>query len=176
MNLAALVIATTMVQADGLDTSFKSYMDYTTITNTESKQYELQQKAYTDNDGLRRYGALGDYMIAVGTPYADVGDRVLVTLDTDKSFYAIVGDSKGDVWYHDCSKGACVVEFIVDTPCMDEFPKKMGDCSYIGDFEGEVISISVLPSYKDIKETITKCNLYKWENRVFGRHNVVKKC
>ena len=162
-----------MVQADGLDTSFKSYEDYTYITDTSSKQWELQQNAYTDKNGLRRYGALADYMIAVGTPYANVGDRVLVTLDTDNSFYAVVGDSKGDRWYHDCSKGACVVEFIVDTPYMDELPKKMGDCSYIDGLEGEVVSISVLPSYKDMREKITKCNIFKWRNVVFGDHKSV---
>ena len=137
-----LLAATMMVKADGLDTSFKSYMSYKAITNTNSIQYELQQDAWTDKNGLRRYGS--DFMIAVGTPYANVGDRVLVTLDTEKYFYAIVGDSKGDVWYHDCGKGACVVEFIVDTPEMGKIPKLMGDCSYIDGFEGEVVSITVL--------------------------------
>lgn len=143
MNIIATLLAATMiVKADGLDTSFKSYMSYKAITNTDSTQYKLQQDAWTDKNGLRRYGS--DFMIAVGLPYANVGDRVLVTLDTENYFYAIVGDSKGDVWYHDCGKGACVVEFIVDTPEMDETTRLMGDCSYIDGFEGEVISITNL--------------------------------
>lgn len=142
MNIATLLAVTMIVKADGLDTSFKSYMSYKAITNTSSTQYALQQDAWTDKNGLRRYGS--DFMIAVGTPYADVGDRVLVVLDTKEYFYATVGDSKGDVWYHDCSKGACVVEFIVDTSEMGETPKSMGDCSYIDGFEGQVVSITNL--------------------------------
>ena len=143
----AIVMA---VQADGLDTSFKSYMDYKCITNKESTQYQLQQNAWTDNEGLRRYGAFGDYMIAVGLPYGKVGDRVLVTFDNEESIYCIIGDSKGDRYYHDCSKGACVVEFIVDTQELNSKAKNMGDCSYIEGLEGEVRTITTLPSYEEI--------------------------
>ena len=151
--LAAMLAASAMtVHADGLDTSFKSYMDYTCITNTESTQYKLQQNAWTDNNGFRRYGSLGDYMIAVGTYYGNVGDRVLVKLDTDEVLFCVIGDSKGDVWYHDCAKGACVVEFIVDTPTLDDTARKMGDCSYIDGLEGEVVTITPLPSYKELRE------------------------
>lgn len=141
----AAVAATTImtVQADNLDTSFKAYMDYKYITNTHSIQYELQQDAWTDSNGLRRYG--DDYMVAVSYHYGEVGDRIKVTLDTGEVFNATIGDSKGDVWYHPCGKGACVVEFIVDTPYLDKMVTKMGDCSYVSDFfEGGVISIQKL--------------------------------
>lgn len=50
-----------------LDTSFKSYMDYRTITSTTSDQYALQKQAYTDEFGLRKVG--GFYCIALGTYY-----------------------------------------------------------------------------------------------------------
>ena len=39
------------------DTSFKSYMGYTKITNTNSAQYKLQGECYTDAYGLRRRGS-----------------------------------------------------------------------------------------------------------------------
>ena len=128
--------------SDGLDTSFKAWMSYKAITNTSSVQYELQQDAWTDDNGLRRYNK--DYMVAVGTPYGNVGDRIKITLDTGEVFNAIIGDSKGDRYYHSCSKGANVVEFIVDTKELDNEAKKMGDISYIPFFEGEVIDIQKL--------------------------------
>lgn len=151
MNFLTTIAAMAIV-SNGLDTSFKSYMDYTCITNTESEQYKLQQNAWTDTNGLRRYGSLSDYMVAVGLPYGKVGDRILITLDTDEKIYAIIGDSKGDRYYHSCGKGACVVEFIVDTPNLDETAKQMGDISCIEGMEGQVVSIEALPSYKELKE------------------------
>lgn len=150
--VTAIMAAVMMVRSDGLDTSFKSYMDYTCITNKESKQYELQQNAWTDTNGLRRYGSLSDYMVAVGLPYGKVGDRILITLDTDEEIYAIIGDSKGDRYYHSCGKGACVVEFIVDTPNLDKTAKQMGDISCIEGLEGQVVSIKALPSYEEMRE------------------------
>ena len=159
--VAAVALATAItVQADGLDTSFKSYEDYKFITDTRSKQYELQQNAWTDRNGLRRYGALSDYMVAVGTPYGKVGDRIEITLDSGESFIAIVGDSKGDRHYHSCGRGACVVEFIVDTPNLDTTTKQMGDISYLDEkFEGDVVSITPLPSYDELQE---KYSLQCW--------------
>lgn len=148
--MAVAMAATAItVQADGLDTSFKAYEDYKYITNTESTQYKLQQNAWTDTNGLRRYGTFGDYMVAVGTPYGQVGDRILVTLDTDETITCIVGDSKGDRHYHSCARGACVVEFIVDTSQLDREAKNAGDVSCL-DLEGQVVSITPLPSYDEI--------------------------
>lgn len=127
------------------DTSFKSYMDYTCITNTGSEQYQMQQTAYTD-DGLRRYKN-GDYMIAMGTYYGEVGDRFIITLDSGVKFNAIMGDIKADChtdeknMYYPMNGGKKnVIEFIVDTPELPEMAREMGDISYDG-FEGNVISI-----------------------------------
>lgn len=137
-----LMAAVMSVQADNLDTSFKAYEDYKYITNTESLQYKLQQEAWTDEYGLRRYG--DEYMVAVGSYYGDVGDHIIVTLDTETTLECIIGDSKGERWYHSCGKGANVVEFIVDTSALDPTAKKMGDISYIPDFEGEIVEIENL--------------------------------
>ena len=144
-KLILLMTVATIVQADGLDTSFKAYEDYKCITNTESLQYELQQKAWTDEYGLRRYG--DEYMVAVGSYYGSVGDHIKVTLDTGETFDAIIGDSKGKRWYHKCGKGANVVEFIVDTSSLDKTAKEMGDISYIPSFEGDVTEIEAQSDY-----------------------------
>ena len=173
MNLLAVAaIGTVMaIQADGLDTSFKSYMDYNCITDEDSTQYKLQQNAWTDSNGLRRYGGFGDYMIAVGLPYGSVGDRVLVTLDSGESIYCIIGDSKGDRYYHSCNKGACVVEFIVSTQELNEKAKTMGDCSYIENLSGEVQSITTLPSYDEILDFWQR----NWSKIGFFMGNLVTK-
>lgn len=131
------------------DTSFKSYMDYRTITNTRSKQYDIQQHSKTDADGLRYYGSY--YVVALGTFYSDtIGTRVRITLDTGVQFYAIVGDIKANCdtdktnRYSPMAEGRKnVVEFIVDTDVLDRKAKMMGDISYVeGDeFKGNVTKI-----------------------------------
>ena len=74
-----------------IDTSFKSYMDYTKITNTTSKQYRYQQSATTNEDGIRCYN--GYPMVALGTYYTDnVGDMFNITLDTGNVFTVVIGD------------------------------------------------------------------------------------
>ena len=112
------------------NTSMKTYMDYRTITNRESVQYEIQQECYTDGDGLRRYKT-DEYVIAVGSPIAEVGDYITVELDTGEVLDCIVGDSKGDRWYHLCGKGHNIVEFIVDVDTLDPDAKRAGDVSCV---------------------------------------------
>ena len=131
-------------------TSFKSYMSWRAITNTRSDQYKLQQECWTDKNGLRRYDDY--YVIALGSYYTDeIGDTFRVTLDTGKTFKAVVGDFKAD---HDTDKlnqytptsdvGKCVVEFVVDTKVLNSTAKKMGDISYIKDFDGNVEKLEKL--------------------------------
>ena len=128
------------------DTTFKSYMDFRTITNTHSAQYKLQDKCYTDGTGMRKYN--GDYCIAVGSYYADkIGERLKITLDSGTVFFAVVSDFKADVHtdntnrYTELSNGnKNVLEFIVDTEELPYQTKQMGDCSYNG-FEGNVEKI-----------------------------------
>ena len=112
------------------DTSMKTYMDYRTITNKQSLQHEIQQECYTDEDGLRRYTG-DEYVVAVGSKIADVGDYITVMLDDGTELDCIVGDSKGDRWYHLCGKGHNVVEFIVDVESLDPDAKRAGDVSCV---------------------------------------------
>lgn len=139
---------TPLVKADNIpneNTAFKTWMPYTAITNTASLQYKLQENAQTDEHGLRIYD--DQYMVAVGTPYGDVGDKITVTLDTGRQLHCIVGDSKGDRHYHAIYNtnhefvSANVLEFIVDRNTLDQDAKESGDISSIENFEGEVVSI-----------------------------------
>lgn len=131
------------------DTSFKSYMGYTKITNTNSAQYKLQGECYTDAYGLRRRG--GDYVVALGTGYADeIGDRFKITLDSGEHFNVVVGDFKADAdtdaathTYTPMQNGnKNVVEFVVDVDALGRTPRKMGDISYCGDdFKGNISKV-----------------------------------
>lgn len=129
------------------DTSFKSYMDYRAITNHESAQWILQKKCTTDKHGLRRYG--DDYVIAVGSYYSKhIGERITVTLDTGESFTAVVGDLKADKHTDSSNRYTLigdgrknVIEFVVDSKCLDRKAKLMGDISYIEGFDGNVTKI-----------------------------------
>lgn len=125
-----LIAAAVYLFTTRYNTSMKTYMDYRTITDTHSVQYEMQQDCYTDGDGLRRYKG-DEYVVAVGSKIADVGDYITVELSSGETLDCIVGDSKGDRWYHLCGKGHNVVEFIVDTESLDPDAKRAGDVSCI---------------------------------------------
>jgi hypothetical protein len=128
--------------------NFKSWMDWRMITSRSSRQWRLQQIAYTCADGFRRVD--GMYMIALGTYFLHygVGDVFDITLSSDLVFRAVVGDVKSDAHtdysnrFH-LSDGS-ILEFIVDRSYMPEQARRMGDMSY-GGFPGEIISIVHIP-------------------------------
>lgn len=134
------------------DTSFKSYMSYKCITNKSSDQYKLQQKAYTDDMGLRKIDDY--YLVAMGTYYSNtVGDKFRITLEDDKSFNVMIGDIKADIHtdknnmysavYNSNGKfiSANVLEFIVDTNKIDKSVRRLGSVNAYDDFKGNIIKI-----------------------------------
>ena len=131
----------------GVDFSFHSYMDYRKITHTNSKQYELQQKCWTDELGLRRCGT--DYVVALGTYFSDnVGDRFKIYLDNGNSFYATVGDIKADSVTDELNAyvpmdnaTGNMVEFIIDDKAANTNMLMLGTVSYHDFFNGSVINI-----------------------------------
>ena len=113
-------------------------MDYRTIR--AGTQLDLQQGAWTDDLGFRRYGE--DYMVALGSYYGNVGERFLITLSSGVSFTAIKGDAKSDkhtdaLHMH---KEGNVVEFIVDSHLIQREAKRAGDMSLSG-FDGTIEKI-----------------------------------
>lgn len=134
------------------NTEFKTYMDYRCITDKTSAQYELQQFAWTDEDGFRRIG--NDYIVAMGTYYAEnVGDRFKITLDTDNEITVIIGDIKQDVhtdYFNQYTPiydengiffSGNVLEFIVDTDVLPKVPRRLGTVSYFNYLKGNIKSI-----------------------------------
>jgi hypothetical protein len=146
MNILLTAAILTAFTVPDMDTDFKSYMDYRCITDTHSRQYRLQQAAETDENGLRVYK--NRYMVAVGTYYGEVGDNLVVTLDTGVTFDAVIGDIKADCTtdkthrYHPMRDGnGNVVEFIVDIRELPKAVRWSGTVSSIEEFEGNIEKI-----------------------------------
>lgn len=124
------------------NSSFKSYMDYGTITNTSSKQYAIQQNCQTDDNGLRTYK--GYYTVAVGSGFgATVGDYIDFELSTGVMLHCIIGDMKQDK-HTDATNlqvahNGNVIEFIVETRALNSDARESGDISDIAGFEGYVV-------------------------------------
>lgn len=134
------------------NTEFKTYMDYRCITDKTSAQYELQQFAWTDEDGFRRID--DDYIVSMGTYYAEnVGDRFKITLDTDNEITVIIGDIKQDIhtdYFNQYTPiydengiffSGNVLEFIVDTDVLPKIPRRLGTVSYFDNLKGNIKSI-----------------------------------
>lgn len=137
------------------DTSFKAYMDYSCITDNTTMQWELQQKAYTNEYGLRKIGT--DYCVAVGSYYSEtVGERFKITLENDNEFTVIISDLKKDEHTDSTNRyspvydengefySANVLEFVVDTKQLHSMVITLGTVSYYDEFEGNIISIERL--------------------------------
>lgn len=130
------------------ETSFHLYMDYRALTDTASKQWELQQMAWTDSDGFRRIG--DDYCVALGTVYGEIGDRFIITTDEENTYTAIMSDAKGsdavfydDIhsWYHCVGNGCNVVEFVVQTEYLPSAVTISGSCGAVDYLSGNIVSI-----------------------------------
>lgn len=106
-------------------------MGYKTITDKTSKQYALQQMAYTDSEGFRKVD--GRYCVAIGTAFeAYIGQIFDAELDNGTIIECIVGDIKADCDTDSTnvftSQGCCL-EFIVDTKKINGTIKTIGSCS-----------------------------------------------
>ena len=133
------------------DTSFKSYMSYTAITDKKSLQYKMQQEAWTDENGLRRYNDA--YMVAMGTFYANgCGEYFEVTRESGESFTVVTGDIKSDSHTDDRNmyspiyidgemKYANILEFIVDTSDLSRSVRRSGNIGTIDRFGGQIKTI-----------------------------------
>lgn len=129
-----------------VNTSFKAYMDYRRITSRSSPQYRFQQECWTDEQGLRRHEE--DYCVALGSYYStQIGDRFEITLDSGRTFTAVLSDVKADVhtdashMYRPTSGHAQnLVEFIVDSNVIASDVRRAGTVCNAG-FQGNVVKI-----------------------------------
>ena len=127
-------------EADG---KFKTYMDYRKITDKNSKQWKLQEQAWTEGRGFRKIGE--HFLVAVGTFYTDeVGKELLIEFEDGQRIKAIVGDIKQDKHTDPTNRyvpiNGNIVEFIVDIEKLDPEVIRRGDVSWLG-LNGRIKSI-----------------------------------
>ena len=125
------------------DGSFKTYMDYRSITCKTSAQYKLQQKATTDAAGFRRYQNY--YLVDMGTAYAKkVGETFEITLASGKTIACMIGDIKApqhtDKTNRYMTANGNIVEWIIDRKRMSPRALSLGDVSSLG-LQGAVVRI-----------------------------------
>ena len=150
--------------------SMQPFMSYKMVTNKATEAYKMchSDLSYIDENGLLRHevaddqfsiNGQDDYVIALGTYYKErshCGERFLIVTSTGM-YTAITGDEKADKhtdkhhMVHDhCDGTYSLIEFIVDTPSLEELVRLTGTLrnSSIEAFQGDILHI-----YK-IKEEI----------------------
>lgn len=137
-----------------VSTSVKLFTDYHFYNLKYTPHYRLQQAAWTDENGLRRFN--DDYIVALGSYYStNIGDRFEVILDTGNIFTVILGDGKWDAdcdernMYTPCTdydgkEVGNLLEFIVDSTVLDTRVYRLGDLNALQELKGNVVGITYL--------------------------------
>lgn len=136
-----------------LPTRVKACTDYRCYNIPSTPHWRLQQCAWTDEYGLRRFN--DDYIVGLGTYYStDIGDRFEITLDTGRVFTIILGDNKADCdtdktnRYKPCSyynpEDANVLEFIADFDVMPDWVYARGTIDCLDDFSGNIAQMKYI--------------------------------
>ena len=132
----------------------KFFTDYREYNIYGTPHNRLQQVAYTDKDGCRRYG--NDYLVALGSYYSvDIGDRFEITLDTGNVFTIMLADGKNDKdldplrMYDPCEtygglQRANVLEFIIDSDILSSEVFQYGSLDKIPELQGSITKIVYL--------------------------------
>lgn len=139
--LRSSILATSCINEENMNVcsseTFKSWMNFKAITNTTSKQWELQQEAVTDkNYGFRMID--GYILVAMGNEYGPVGTKYIIQFEDKKVINVIIGDIK----HEGCNSmpDRSMIEFIVDTEVLPASIKKSGNFNDL--FKGSIISIA----------------------------------
>ena len=127
-----------------VNTSFKSWMPYTAITNKASAAYKQQQYAYTDENGLRKIG--DDYCVAMGTYYSStIGERFKITMSTGATFTVIISDIKSnrhtDSTHRYTARNGCMMEFLIDKSCLASCVRTSGSVGSLKLFSGQFAKV-----------------------------------
>lgn len=137
----------------GINTSFKTYMDYRCITNTYSPQYKYIHKwGWSDYQGFMRANGERDlgitddyYMIALGSYYGTtIGTKYRITTDTGRIFYGVLADCKANIhtnYTNQYSFHNDIVEFIVDTNRLNGNVMRMGSANVYMPLNGNIAKI-----------------------------------
>ena len=130
------------------NSSFKSWMSYTAVTDEASPQYKLLRgsSAYTGEYGIRMVD--GRYCVAMGSHYTStIGTKVDIVLESGTVLPCVLGDQKADGdtdslnRYH--TDDGSYVEFIIDNNEINSLASEMGNFDYVKKFNGRISEIRV---------------------------------
>ena len=113
---------------------YKSFMEYSKITDTSSPQYLLQEEyAYTGDYGIRMIN--GRFCVAIGFAFnPKIGQYFDLILENGTVIPCIISDEKKisdtDEDNIFTTANGCCTEFVVDTNCLHDKASVMGDISY----------------------------------------------
>lgn len=129
-----------------------SYMSYKAITNISSKQYRLQQIAYTGKYGIRQVN--GRYCIAVGSYYTTkVGTYIDLILKNGTVIPCILADCKDNKHTDEnniLTYDGSLAEFVVDTNSLVYNAKYTGDIHNVcKKWQSDIVKIKI---YKKIEK------------------------
>lgn len=157
VSAKAVEVTYTDMGVPNIQSYFKTWMDYRTITDKSSPQYNLVNNVtnnwiYTDEEGFLR--AIGEtdlgipedyYVIALGSYYGTtITNKYKITTDTGRVFYGILGDQKADIHTNSTkqyAKNNDVVEFIVDSRILNKKVKQHGSANVYMPLNGNIAKI-----------------------------------
>lgn len=137
-----------------VSTHVKFFIDYRSYNLPYTPHYRLQQVAWTDKNGLRRFN--NDYIVALGSFYStSIGDRFKVVLSNGNTFTVILGDGKWDgdcdsmCMYMPCTdysgkKVGNLMEFVIDEETISPAVYEYGSIEVIEGFEGDIVQMEYL--------------------------------
>ena len=149
----------TDMNVPSIESSFKTWMDYRTITSTGSPQYKwIRRWGWHDGQGFMRANGERDlgitddyYMIALGSYYGTtIGTKYKITTNTGRVFYGVLCDQKADRdtnWTHQYAGNNDIVEFIVDTRYLNSNVKRMGSANCYMPLNGKIARIQRIDFY-----------------------------
>ena len=124
----------------------KRYEDFTAISDTSSKQYQLLRKGVRESNGLIKVD--GYVCVALGSRYGAIGSKFIFVLkdgNRKRAVKVIKADEKqdrhtlnGEGW---TDINGNILEMIVDTGKLPEEAKTSGDCDRIEAVRGEIVRI-----------------------------------
>ena len=128
-----------------IDCSKKTYMDYKCIgKNTSQGKIVYNNKAWTDEDGLRMWGEY--YCVALGSYYGKVGDTFLVETDKGNKYKIIKADEKADKHTDSSNRytiaTGCMMEWIVETNKLSTYVRRSGNINNVDKVSGSIVKIT----------------------------------
>lgn len=122
-------------------------MDYRTITNTSSRQYQFIKANMNVGENGLLYTDDQYIGVALGSYYGDIGDKFVLTFEDGREVKVIKIDAKADIHTIDgCYQylDGSMIELVIDTErALESFQQAMlmGDFNYSDLFNGSIVSV-----------------------------------